>query len=144
MSLGVVLACGLGAMLASLAGSFRSARLWLAALMLNGALVLGAAAWALASGDMWEWRSSFQLGGECLHMRMDGVSALFLALVAVVGVAGAAYSKEYWSRRTHPVSSAAGRCWWTALLLSMELLLVCSNGLHFLIAWELFALCAIF
>ena len=42
------------------------------------------------------------------------------------------------------MSATAGRRWWSALLLCMGLVLLCSNGLHFLIAWELFALCAYF
>jgi hydrogenase-4 component B len=107
-------------------------------------MALAAAAWVLATGNAWEWRSAFLIGGESVHLRLDGVSALFLALVAVVGGAGAAYSREYWAERGHPVSARAGRWWWSALLLCMGLLLLCSNGLHFLIAWELFALSAYF
>ena len=64
--------------------------------------------------------------------------------MAVVGGAGAAYSREYWAERAHPVSASAGRWWWSALLLCMGLVLLCSNGLHFLIAWELFASSAYF
>jgi hydrogenase-4 component B len=75
---------------------------------------------------------------------LDGVSALFLALLAVVGAAATAYAKEYWGETGHPVSAARGRGWWGGLLLSMGLVLVCSNGLHFLIAWEMFALCGYF
>ena len=37
-----------------------------------------------------------------------------------------------------------GRCWWSALTLSMGLVLTCANGLHFLFAWEAFALGAYF
>lgn len=79
-----------------------------------------------------------------LHLRFDAISALFLALVCLVGSVGAVYSREYWSDCAHPVSAPAARKWWSALLLSMGLLLVCSNGLHFLIAWEAFAVCAYF
>ena len=67
----------------------------------------------------WEWRSGFLLGGEPLHLRLDGVSALFLVLVSVVGGAGAVYAREYWSDHHHPASAPRGRAWWSALVLSM-------------------------
>jgi hydrogenase-4 component B len=75
---------------------------------------------------------------------LDAVSALFLALLSVVGSAGAVYSREYWSEKSHPVSAKYGRWWWAALVMSMAMVLLASNGLHFLIAWELFALSAYF
>ena len=125
-------------------GSFRAPRCWLSALLASTLAALASATWVLATGDAWEWRSGYLIGGEGVHLRLDGVSALFLALVAVVGGAGAAYSREYWAAQAHPISARLGRWWWSALLLCMGLLLVCSNGLHFLIAWELFALCAYF
>ena len=41
----------------------------------------------------WEWTSAFVLGGERVHLRLDGLSALFLVLVSIVGGAGAAYAR---------------------------------------------------
>src|ERR1017187_9429971 len=35
-----------------------------------------------------------------------------------------------------PGFRARGRAWWSVLLSSMGLVLLCANGLHFLIAWE--------
>jgi hypothetical protein len=46
---------------------------------------LAAALWVLLGGDNWEWQNGFLLGGEPLHLRLDGLSALFLLLVAVGG-----------------------------------------------------------
>ncbi|MHB1311277.1 MAG: proton-conducting transporter transmembrane domain-containing protein, partial [Gemmatimonadaceae bacterium] len=92
----------------------------------------------------WEWHGMMRLGGEALHLRLDGLSALFLALVAVIGAAGAVYAREYWPDARYPDSAPRGRAWWSALVLSMVLVLTASNGLHFLIAWEAFALCAYF
>jgi len=54
------------------------------------------------------------------------------------------YGREYWSEQAHPRSARAGRLWWSVLLLSMGLVLTVSNGLHFLIAWELFAVSSYF
>lgn len=144
MTVGVLLAAAIGAILLSLLASLGAPRGWLAALLVGTLSALTAAAWVLATGDAWEWRSAFRVGGECVHLRLDGVSAMFLALVAVVGGAGAAYSREYWSDQAHRRSAKLGRGWWSGLLLFMGLLLLCSNGLHFLIAWELFTLCAYF
>ena len=144
MTTGALLAAAAGAIALSLMASLRAPRCWLAAVLASTCLSLAAAARVLVSGGAWEWRSALLIGGERMHLRLDGVSALFLALLTVVGGAGAAYSREYWTERAHPVAAAAGRWWWSALLLCIGLVLLCANGLHFLIAWELFALCGYF
>lgn len=132
---------------ASLAASavvgFRSARTWLV-LTVSGAIAALFAAFQVLGGKDWEWQSKWILGGQPVHLRLDGVSALFLVLVSVVGGAGAIYSHEYWSERHYPASAPRGRLWWSVLLLSMGLVLTVSNGLHFLIAWEIFALSGYF
>jgi hydrogenase-4 component B len=117
---------------------------WLA-LTLSGVLAGFSAALAvlLGPGD-WEWKSLFLLGGEKAHLRLDALSAMFLSLVCVIGGAGAVYSREYWSERDYPASAGRGRAWWSALVLCMGLVLTNSNGLHFLIAWEAFAICGYF
>jgi hydrogenase-4 component B len=144
MTIGTMLAAAAAALLLSLLASLRAPRCWLAALLASSLTALAAAAWALAAGGAWEWHSAWLLGGQSVHLRLDGVSALFLALVALVGGAGGAYSREYWTQQAHPISVSRGRWWWSAMLLGMGLVLLCSNGLHFLIAWEFFALCAYF
>ena len=137
----------LPASLLLLAGVFTGARwprTWLA-LNLAGAIAgLGAALRVLLGGDNLDWHSNFLLGGEPLHFRLDGVSALFLVLVAVVGGAGAVYAREYWPDAEHPSSARRSRVWWSAFVLSMGLVLTVSNGLHFLMAWEVFAICGYF
>jgi len=119
-------------------------RLWLAGTLTGAAAALGAALLVLTGGPEWEWRSAFAVGGEPLHARLDGISALFLALVSVVGAAGAAYSRGYWADDRYPVSAPSGRRWWSGLLLSLGFVLLSSNGLHFLMGWELFTVCAYF
>jgi hydrogenase-4 component B len=122
----------------------RCPRLWLA-LTVGGAVSgLGAALMVLLGPEDWEWRSGFPLAGEVIHLRLDALSAWFLVVVCMVGGAGAVYSREYWSDQQYPASAPRGRAWWSALVLSMGLVLTMSNGLHFLIAWELFAICAYF
>jgi hydrogenase-4 component B len=133
----------LGLVVGILTGRFVP-RLWLAATLAGVLAALGAAAMVLTGGESYEWRSAFTFGGEQVHVRLDGVSAFFLALLAVIGGAGAAYSREYWSDGAHPRSARAGRAWWSGLVLSMGAVLLCSNGLHFLVAWEAFTVCAFF
>lgn len=144
MTPGVLLAGATCAMAVSLWGALRAPRWWLGALVGGCLAALGAGAWVLATGEAWEWRSGWLVGGGGVHLRLDGLSAFFMVLVAVIGGAGGAYSREYWTDRAHCVSAALGRWWWSALVCCLGLLLLCSNGLHFLIAWEGFAVCAYF
>lgn len=125
-------------------GGFRSPRLWLTATLVGALAGLTAAVWLLKTGDTWDWQSSVPVGGELVHLRMDALSAFFLVLLAVLGAAGTLYSHEYWQDKKHPASAPSGRAWWNALLLFMALVLLSANGLHFLMVWELFAVCAYF
>jgi hydrogenase-4 component B len=144
VTVGVLLSAAFVILGAGILCSVRLPRLWLAFTVISAVAGLVAAVMVLIGAADWEWRSAFALGGEAIHLRLDGVSALFLALLTVVGGAGAVYASEYWSASHHPDSAARGRAWWSAFLLSMGLVLTVSNGLHFLIAWELFALFGFF
>jgi hydrogenase-4 component B len=110
---------------------------WLGALMTASLAVL-------TGGDAWEWHPAWGFGGEAIHLRLDALSAFFAALLAAVGGAATVYSSAYWPDAEHPRSAPAGRLWWTVLLGSLAVVLLQSNGLHFLIAWELFTLAAYF
>ncbi len=134
---------GLGLLTSILAGR-RAAKLWLTGILVGAVGGLGAAGLVLTTGAGWNWQSALPLGGEVIHLRLDAISALFLALLCLVGGAGAVYSREYWTERAHPRSARAGRVWWSVLMLCLGLVLVVNNGLHFLIAWELFTLAAYF
>ncbi len=139
----LLLVAGLG-LLTAMVGGRAAPRLWLAATVVGAAAALGAAGWVLLGAGDWEWRSRFELGGEPLHFRLDGISALFVALLGTVGGLATVYARDYWSDRAHPRSARAGRVWWSTLLASMGLVLLSSNGLHFLIAWEIFAVASYF
>lgn len=136
------------AALAGLLGGLASARRWPRAwLVLNLAAslaALAAAAVVLARGEAWLWRSDFAFGGEPFLLRLDPVSAVFIALIAMVGGAGACYSRGYWSDRERPRSAGRGRFWWSLLVLGMGWVVLASNGLHFLLGWEIFAICGYF
>lgn len=134
---------GMGLLVSILAGA-RVPKLWLAGVIAGAAGGLGAAVVALTTGVVWDWQSTLRIGGEVVHLRLDAVSALFLALLGLIGGAGAVYGSEYWTDRVHPRSARSGRIWWSVLVLCLGFVLLTTNGLHFLIAWELFTLGAYF
>ena len=103
-----------------------------------------AAGLMLAGHPAWEWRSAWTAGGEHVLVRLDEIGAFFLLLLSVVGFAGALYSRQYWREDRHPRSARTGRLWWNAMVLSMGMVLTAGNGLHFLLAWECFAISAYF
>jgi hydrogenase-4 component B len=131
-------------MLAGLLTSYRAPRAWLAATLAGTMAALVAAVWILATGATWNWQPDFLFGGEPIHLQLDAISALFLALLSVLGGAGGLFASEYWPDRRHPASAPLGRAWWNGLLLCMGLILLSANGLHFLIAWEIATVCAYF
>ncbi len=118
------------------------ARVWLLGTLFGLSAAFAAAVWVLSTGVTWEWSGTFLVGRQAPHLRLDGISAFFLALLSVVGAAGTVYSHEYWPESAHPRSARSGRGWWNVLLLCLGLVLVSSNGLHFLIGWELFTVSA--
>lgn len=132
------------ALLAGFAAARSSPRGWLAAAVTAALAALAAAGWVLVEGEPWDWRTEFLVGGEAVHLRLDAISAFFLALLAVIGGVCSVYASEYWPDAAHPRTAPAGRAWWLALLGNMGLVLLSTNGLHFLLAWELYTVCAYF
>ena len=135
---------GIGLAAGMAAAAFKAPRVWMMATCLGAGAAFAAALVLVADGKTWEWQPGFVLCGEQVHLRLDALSAFFLALVTMVGGAGTIYSREYWNERAHPRSVLAGRLWWNALMLCLGIVLTTLNGLHFLIAWELFTLSAYF
>ncbi len=145
MTEGILLAVAAIGLFAGMAAALTAPRVWMAATLVGAGAAFAAAVTALlATGAAWEWQPGFVICGEPVHLRLDALSALFLALLSLGGAAGAVYAREYWSDAAHPRSARAGRIWWSALLLSLGLVLATLNGLHFLIAWELFTVSAYF
>lgn len=139
-----LLACALGATIIGLGTSHAFPRWWISSTLTASACAFWAATRTLSGGPVWEWHSAWTLGGTLVFMRLDGISAFFLLLLTVVGATGALYSQTYWAQKAHPRSAGQSRLWWSAMLASMGLVLTQSNGLHFLFAWEAFALTAYF
>ncbi|PTX91293.1 proton-conducting transporter membrane subunit [Opitutus sp. ER46] len=144
MSLGPLLFAAALGQLAAILASRRVPRLWLGLTVASAAAALLACGTVLFTGAEWDWRGGLPLGGHVLHLRMDALSALFGVLLAIVETAGAIYAREYWADRAHPQSGASGRMWWSTLVLALGVVITVSNGLHFLMGWELFAVSAFF
>ncbi len=145
MIVAALLSAGALGLLAGMAFGLCNPRFWLAATLASCAALLGVALTVLLGlVPAWEWRGAFTLGGEMPHLRLDALSALFLALVAVVGGAAAAYSRGYWSDQDYPRTAGRGRFWWNVLLAMLVLVLVSANGLYFLFGWEIFTVAAFF
>ena len=138
------MACALSATFIAMCTSLAAPRGWIVSILTATAFAFLAAAAVLTGTPVWEWHSGWLLGGEHAFLRLDETSAFFMLLLAVVGAAGAVYSRAYWSPKAHPRSAGQSRLWWSAILASMGLVLTQSNGLHFLLAWESFALSAYF
>jgi len=141
---GYLLLLAMAGMTAGLLGAFRAPRVWRFATLAGAVAAFAAAVWILATGATWDWQPEFILGGELVHLRLDGVSAFFLVLLSVLGGVGSVYQQEYWTDKQHPVSAPSGRAWWNGFFIGMGLVLLSANGLHFLIAWEIYTVCAYF
>jgi hydrogenase-4 component B len=146
MNTGPLLLIAVAGLTTAIVAGWRAPRVWLAATLVAAIAALGASVMVLGgtSGIEWEWRGAFVIGDDPLHLQLDALSALFVALLSVIGGAGAVYAREYWSDAEHPHSARLGRVTWSALMLCMGFVLLSRNGLHFLIAWELFTLSAYF
>ncbi len=142
MITGFLLAAAAGSTLAGIPCGASWPRVWLAATLFGVSAGAAAAISVLGGAVDWDWRGGFAVGGEPLHLLLDGVGALFLLLTCVVSGAGALYARGYWADAEHPRSARSGRVWWSALIVCLGIVLTASNGLHFLIGWELFAVCA--
>lgn len=144
MSEGALLLASGASLAASIVIGTRLPRVWLALVLAGVIAGLGAAVSVMLGPTAWEWHSTLSVGGQFVFLRLDALSALFLVLVSVVSGTGAVYAHQYWSAEQYPASAPRGRVWWSALVLSMGLVLTIANGLHFLMAWESFAICAYF
>jgi len=144
MHVGPLLFIAATGLLVAMAAGRAAADVWLAATAAAAAAGVAAAVCVLSGGGDWEWRSSFALGGERLHLRLDAISAVFVALLGLIGGLGAVYSRGYWTDAAHPRSAGPGRVWWSILIAAVGAVLLSSNGLHFLVAWEIVTVASYF
>src|SRR5512134_3066959 len=109
MITGVMLAAAASAIAVATLAARSFSRIWLASNLVGAMAAMTAAVDVLLHGGEWEWWSTVAVAGDRLHLRLDGVSALFLALLCVIGTAGTVYARSYWTDRAHPRSASTGR-----------------------------------
>jgi hydrogenase-4 component B len=79
-----------------------------------------------------------------LAFALDGLSALFLIPILLVSALGSLYGSRYWRESEHRDSGQRLRLWWGIMTASMMVVVLASDAIVFLIAWELMALAAFF
>ena len=119
----------------------KRAKVWVAtaliALAAIGAIALSAQ--TLLCGDVELASFTTSLFGK-EHISVDGISALFLSIIAIASVATVLYSRGYVGGYLERYSSTHISLHYTALLLlvvSMMLVVITSGGFSFLFSWEL-------
>lgn len=139
----ILLLSFLCAMIGSLA-AITLPRVWTILTLIALMSAFGAGCFVLFTHTSWQWESSFSLSETPVFLQLDALSSFFLLLLAVVAIAGTIYARSYWPDSRYPHSSVQGRLWWNLMLTGMVLVLIASNGLYFLLGWELFAVSAFF
>ena len=97
---------------------------------------------AIVSGRSFTLVSAWGLPGVDLMTRLDGLSAFFLIIIGLLGLAVAVYGYGYSVSYERRYSLRMLGAMLNTLLLSLSLLVVADNALTFLISWELMSLSA--
>ena len=119
----------------------KRAKVWVATALISMAAIgaIALSVHTLLCGDMElaSFRTSL-FGKE--HISVDGISALFLSIIAIASVATVLYSRGYVGGYLERYSSTHISLHYTALVLlvvSMMLVVITSGGFSFLFSWEL-------
>ncbi|HEV2666227.1 MAG TPA: proton-conducting transporter membrane subunit, partial [Blastocatellia bacterium] len=97
---------------------------------------------AIASGRSFTLASARVMPVAGLMARLDGLSAFFLIIIGLLGLAVAVYGYGYSASYERRYSLRMLGAMLNTLLLSLSLLVVADNALTFLISWELMSLSA--
>ena len=119
----------------------KRAKVWVATALISTAAIgaIALSAQTLLCGDVELASFTTSLFGK-EHISVDGISALFLSIIAIASVATVLYSRGYVGGYLERYSSTHISLHYTALLLlvvSMMLVVVTSGGFSFLFSWEL-------
>jgi hydrogenase-4 component B len=79
-----------------------------------------------------------------LHLRLDPLSAFFLVPICLIGALGSLYGTSYWTQKHHPRTGQRLQFCYGLLIASMALVVLASDAIAFLFAWEVMALSAFF
>ena len=119
----------------------KRAKVWVATALISMAAIgaIALSVHTLLCGDMELASFSTSLFGK-EHISVDGISALFLSIIAIASVATVLYSRGYVGGYLERYSSTHISLHYTALVLlvvSMMLVVITSGGFSFLFSWEL-------
>ena len=119
----------------------KRAKVWVATALISMAAIgaIALSAQTLLCGDVELASFTTSLFGK-EHISVDGISALFLSIIAIASVATVLYSRGYVGGYLERYSSTHISLHYTALLLlvvSMMLVVITSGGFSFLFSWEL-------
>ncbi len=103
-----------------------------AILCAGAALGIAAAAAVLASGEA--------AAAPGMALRLDGLSAVFLVPVLLLGATGAVYGLGYFRQAEHGGRAAKLQVFYGLAVAGMALLVTASNAIVFLVGWEVMAL----
>ncbi|MBQ6613304.1 MAG: NADH-quinone oxidoreductase subunit E [Alistipes sp.] len=119
----------------------KRAKVWVATALISMAAIgaIALSVQTLLHGDVELATFTTSLFGK-EHIAVDGISALFLGIIAIASVATVLYSRGYVGGYLERYSSTHISLHYTALVLlvvSMMLVVVTSGGFSFLFSWEL-------
>ncbi len=75
---------------------------------------------------------------------VDALSAVFLIPMLLISALGSIYGLSYWKQAEHPGNGRKLRLFWGLMTAGMMLVVLATDGVTFLMAWEIMALAAFF
>jgi len=115
------------------------------ATMCAGALLgIAGAVLALVAAEPPELSLPWATPGGAFALRVDGLSALFLLPVLAVPALGSVYGLAYFPQVGRGARAIRLQLFYGLITGAMALVLVASNAILFLVAWEVMALCGFF
>ena len=125
-------------------GSVGGQRLTTLLAVLGAALGLGGVVWFWATGESRPIARPWNLPGAEFRVAMDGLSAIFLTPVFLIGLLGSVYGLGYWRETEHLGNGRKLGLFYGVLTASMALVVVARNSVLFLFSWEVMAVSAFF
>jgi hydrogenase-4 component B len=119
---------------------------WLSIALGSGGALAGLAGIAAywTSGENRSLSFPWLVSGAEFSVGIDGLSAIFLAPVFLISLLGHWFGLSYWRQTEHCDNGRKLRCFYGTITAGMALLVIASNGVLFLIGWEIMALSAFF
>ncbi len=113
-------------------------------------LTLGSGLGLTGVGLFWAGRGNqsidlpWPLPGAAFSVAVDGLSAVFLVPIFLIGMLGTIYGAAYWRQTEHPGNGRKLRLFYGIMTAGMALLVIARNSILFLFGWEIMALAAFF